>query len=239
MDTCLIFKNLFNYDHINPIPHNIPDGVDPIYITDSSQNAHIATSFGWKVYVTDMFKEIGDDSFERRKAIAFINCYPERIIPELLQYTYIFICDSNVRSFDPDYKTFVAHKSPLKALYLTTGWYSGSDNTIYKEMQRSMMNQRWKYNFKEIKESTLKYIHQLNDKGIADSDMPVASAKYIGWNIGHPNKHTIADNVYEEYLIHLQGNIIFSYILHMYPDDITHYINSFKHGSVGNHLSTY
>jgi len=239
MDTCLIFKNLFNYDHINPIPHNIPDGVDPIYITDSSQNAHIATSFGWKVYVTDMFKKIGNDSFERRKAISFINCYPECVIPELLQYTYIFICDSNVLTLDPEYNTFVAHKSPLKALYLTTGWYSGSDNTIYKEMQRSLMNQRWKYNFKEIKESTLKYIRQLNDKGIADSDMPVASAKYIGWNIRHPRKHTIADNVYEESLIHLQGNIILSYILHLYPDDITHYINSFKHGSVGNHLSTY
>lgn len=237
-DTCVVFKNLFNYDRINRIPTNFPKGVDPVYITDSGEEAQTAKTYGWNVYITDMFKH-KEGSFEKRMAIAFINCYPERVVPELSKYTYIFVCDSNVTSFDPDYTTFINRKTSEKAFYMTTGWYSGSENTIYKELQRSLQNGRWSYNFDNMKNSTMGYIRDLTDKGIDESKTPVASAKYIGWNIRHPFKNTIADAAYKEYLIHLQGNIIFSYLLHIYPNYIEHYINSFARGTISHHLLQY
>jgi hypothetical protein len=186
----------------------MPLNVTPIYITDCMTKYNQAKDMGYTAYYTDKYKDI-TDSFERRKIIAYINCYPEKVIPELLQYTYVFICDSNVVELDSNYKEFINLKSDNKCLYLTSGWYKKSDNTMKKELERSLHNPRWQYNFDQMKDSVNEYFKLLEKLNINIDDTPVVSAKYIGWNIKHNYKNILSDFVYKEYMKHLQGNIIF------------------------------
>jgi len=178
MDTCLIFKNFFGYDPVLKVPHNLPENIAPIYITDSVEAVETAASLGWNVIYIDSYKHI-TDKFERRKIIAWINCFPEKL-PGLEKYKYIFVCDSNVIKLDTNYAQFISHKSDKKALYVTSGWYSGVNNTMQKELERSLQNMRWSYNFEQIKSSTNNYIKILSSMNIPLTDTPVVSAKYIG-----------------------------------------------------------
>lgn len=232
-DTCFIFKNLFGYDPVLKIPNNIPNSVTCIYITDSLDAYNKAAKFGWTPIYIDKYKNI-TDKFEKRKIIAEINCYPERFV-NMAQYTYMFICDSNVVSLDSNYSEFVSKKSKDNCLYVTSGWYSGTANTMQKELERSLANHRWSYNFDSMKNSTNNYINILTSKGKDINDTPVVSAKYIGWNITHPMKNIIAKYVFDEYMQHLQGNIIFSMVIHLYPEYIYHYKGFKNNGAVSNH----
>jgi hypothetical protein len=231
-------KNLFNYDPVLSIPLNFPKDMDPVYITDSQETANAARKHGWIVYIITDFLN-ADTSFKKRCAVAYINCYPEKLIPELNKYTYIFICDSNVQKLDSNYTEFVNKSNNNKALYITSGWYSGKSNTILMELDRSLNNGRWSYNFNEIKKASLSYLNTLIKNNIDINLTPVVSAKYIGWNISHPSKNKLADFVYEEYSKHLQGNIILSFALHIYKDDIEHYTGFLNDGAVSSHICNY
>ena len=90
MSKCFVMKNLFNYDPVLPIPSNFPKDMDAVYITDSQETANAALKIGWIVYIITDFLN-ADTSFKKRCAIAYINCYAEKLIPELNKYTYIFI----------------------------------------------------------------------------------------------------------------------------------------------------
>jgi hypothetical protein len=70
-------------------------------------------------------------------------------------------------------------------------------------------------------------------------NIPVVSAKYIGWNINHERKNIIADYVFNEYSKHLQGNIIFSTCLVLYTEDTLHYTKFLNDGQVEQHVKQY
>lgn len=235
-DTCFIFKNFFSYDPVLKLPNNLPPNITPIYITDSINAITTAKELGWEVVYKDTYNHI-TDPFEKRKLIAEINCYPERFI-DCSKYKFVYICDANVITLDSNYATFISNKGDKNALYLTSGWYSGHNNTMQKELERSLTNKRWSYNFNEIKHSVDEYHSKLTNLEIPFDDTPVISAKYIGWNISHSYKNIIADYVYNEYMKHLQGNIIFSMALKLYPDYICHYTGFKNDGCVLKHLIT-
>jgi hypothetical protein len=232
-DTCFIFKNLFNYDKIGGIPSKLPKNMKCLYITDSTDSCKKAKALGWDTIFVNKYVGISDP-FEKRKVIAEINCYPERFI-DTTKFKYAFICDSNVVALDSNYSDFVSKKSDDKALYLTSGWYSGVENTIHQELKRSLQNERWLYNFDKILISAGEYVTYLTEKGTNLADTPVVSAKYIGWNITHPMKRKISDYVYNEYIKHLQGNLIFSMALQIYPEHIEHYTKFMNDGKVSTH----
>jgi hypothetical protein len=235
---CFLFKNLFNYDEILPPPLNLDSNIDTIYITDSNDISLIFEK-GWKyVYIINQFNN-SYTQFEKRKAIAYINCYPERIVPELNRYDYIFICDSNVIKMDTNYSDFLSKVDVKYACYFTSGYYSGSDNNIISEYIRSIAQSRWSYNHENMTKSINRYTDILNDKNIDIYKIPVVSAKYIGWNINHENKNIIADYVYNEYSEHLQGNIIFSMVYALYSDIVYNYMDFMNDGCVNNHSSSY
>lgn len=77
-----------------------------------------------------------------------------------------------------------------------------------------------------------KYIELFKQKNLNPLECKVASAKYIGWNIQNKNKNNIAEFVFNEYINHLQGNIIFSVAIKLFPEDIFHFRNGFFSGKV-------
>lgn len=238
MAICILFKNLWNYDIINKIPENTPKGVDCIYLTDNESDDNLAKEYGYISYMVKDYLEISD-SFERRKIIAYINCYPEKVFRELEKYTYVFICDSNIIEFDPDYTNFIESVSIDRSLYVTSGYYRDNADTIYEELKRSLTVMRWKYNFNEMKLACEKYEKMLRDRGLDMLDVRVCSAKYIGWNIVNKNKEMISKFVYDEYLEHLQGNIIFSIASKIYAEDTCHFSSGFFNGKLSDHAKNY
>jgi len=237
-DTCLIYVNLYGYDPVVKIPNNMPINVTAIYITDSMIYFNTAKQFGWKVYYLDDYINI-TDNFQRRKTIVHIRCYPEKICPDILNYTYVFMCDSNVVNLDSNYPDFINKKDETKCLYLTSGYYRGSENTMQQELNRSLQNSRWSYNYDQMTNAVNDYHKQLESLNINLNDTPVVSAKYIGWNIAHPYKNVIADVVYKEHMKHIQGNIIFSLLLKLYPEYIYNYTDFKNDGSVSRHNHNY
>ena len=236
---CLLFKNLFNFDKVLPVPLNLPMMMDTIYLTDNTKTQTDALSKGWKYsYVTEKFLN-SVSNIEKRNAIAYINCYPEKIIPYIKNYDYIFICDSNVIKLDTNYGEFINSVSDKHALYITSGWYNGIDNNIEKELERSLLENRWSYDFKNIIDNTHKYLQMFHDIKMSYRNIPVAIAKYIGWNINHERKNIIADYVFNEYCKHLQGNIIFSTCLVLYPEDTLHYTRFLNDGQYDKHAKKY
>ena len=225
---------MFNYDKINEIPKNMPSNVACFYITDTLENCTKAKDLGWEPIFVDKYVTV-TDSFEKRKVIAELNCYPERFI-DATKFKYMFSCDSNVLTLDSNYADFISKKSDEKALYLTSGCYSGYKNTIDFELLRSLKTPRWRYNWEEMKTTVRGYLYFLLEKGKNLQDTPVVSAKYIGWNVSHPMKHEISKYVYDEYTKHLQGNIIFSMAWQIYPQYIEHYTKFKNDGKVDGHL---
>lgn len=239
MKICLLFKNLFNYDVVLPPPINTPSNIDTIYLTDNIITQTNALSKGWKYsYITEQFL-YHISNIEKRQAIAYINCYPENVISEIKEYDYVFICDSNVLKMDTNYGEFTNNSSNKHALYVTSGYYKGNNNNILEELNRSLSNMRWSYDFQNIKDATFEYLQQFKDMNIDYNSVPVVSAKYIGWNIHHDNKNLVADYVYKEYCKHLQGNIIFSTCLVLYPELIFHYTDFLNDGCVNGHIKQY
>lgn len=80
-----------------------------------------------------------------------------------------------------------------------------------------------------------KYLELFEEKKINPFECKVVSAKYLGFNIQHKNKTQISNFVYDEYMNHLQGNIIFSVALNLFPQDIFHFRNGFFQGMVVSH----
>jgi len=238
MARCLIVKNFFSYDPVVAKPE-LPKGVDGIYITDNEEDQKKALSLGWnKAFLVTQFLTV-IDPLRKREIIALMNCYPETVVSELLAYDYVFICDSNVVKLDSNYQVFLDQASSNYALYVTSGWYRGDENNITRELVRSLANSRWSYNFNEITSCYQTYVQLLDRVGLNPGQCPVVSAKYIGWNLRHPTKKTIADFVYGEYMKHLQGNITISVTAKLFPNDVYHYTGFINDGKVCSHLLQY
>lgn len=231
---CVLFVNLWNYDPILPIPQNAPENVNYIYVTDTDENVNNAKKLGYIVYQYNAYLHL-TDKFERIKVAAKFKCFPEQLIPELQDYKYIFVCDGNILKFDIAYTDFINKASDDYAVFVTTGWYSGDEDNICKEYYRSINTQRWSYNFENMTKSFNKYLELFEEKKINPFECKVVSAKYLGFNIQHKNKTQISNFVYDEYMNHLQGNIIFSVALNLFPQDIFHFRNGFFQGMVVSH----
>jgi hypothetical protein len=227
-------KNFWGYEQLNPPPKNLPDNMKTIYVTDNKKYEKPLLEMGWDMVsvVTDYFNVT--DLTERRLVIAEINCFPLRFIPNLSDFEYIFISDSNVVTLWGHYVTFVNTCTDDKCLFTTTDWYEGNRNNIISEYLDS--NQpRWEYSYENIGKSKDEYIKIFNNLGVDVKSIGVCSAKYFGWNTHHSMYDEISKHFYEEYTKHIQGNIILSYIGVVYSEFVLKYRGDYGGGVVSSH----
>jgi hypothetical protein len=221
----LFTKNLFGYEHIIPPPSNLPDNMHTLYLTDSESNKELALSMGWdEVIVTHEFSHI-TDNFGRRSSIGYINSHPHKFIKNILDYNFVFMIDSNVQSFWVGYDDFVSSCSNEHALYVTTRYYPVGIDNLHHELIRSNQD-RWRYNFSEIKNSTEFYMEDLQKDGVDVDNLNICSAKYFGWNPHHKMYLFLTNFMYSEHKKHIQGNIVLTYLLGKYPNYIFNYKNN-------------
>lgn len=231
---CVLYKNFYNYDPVIKKP-KFPDCCVCVYLTDNVTSYNKAKQLDWdEVYMIDLDQGI-KDPLERRKKVAYSMCYPEKLVPELNKFDYIFICDANLVKPDSNFIHFITDMDD-KALHITSGWYKGSQNTLELELHRTLLNRRWTYNFGAIKNAYARYI---KDYLINVKQCPAVSAKIMGWKLNHPKKSEIADFIYSETQKHLQGNIILSVVSEIWKDDVFHYKGLLYDGANCNHLLQY
>jgi hypothetical protein len=223
-----LVKNLFDYEEVIPPPLNLPKDMISVYLTDSVKNANYAKKLGWDYsIVTDKFIGI-IDKFKRRQAIAYINCFPHKFIN--IKFNFIFVCDSNILHLWENYNDYVSKCTNDKVLFITSGYYKGSRDTLNSEIYASNI-ERWSYNWDSILNRGLYYLSKMKESP------SVCSAKYIGWNINHPKYKEISDAMYNEHLVHLQGNVILTYMSEIYKNDIFNYkcIFNYRGGKLNKH----
>ena len=215
-----LVKNLFNYEIVVSPPNNLPDNFETVYVTDNDVNCDLAKNLGWGIV-----KKVEDylhvtDKFQRRQVIGFINSFPHKVCPEVIDYKFVFVCDSNIIRLWDEYTVFTSNCTSDNALFITSGYYSNSRDTIMSERDESIRVSRWSYNRDEINSSTEKYISELKENNVDLSTLSVVSAKYIGWNLRHKDYDLLSNKLYSEYSINLQGNIILTYMSGLFPNGI-------------------
>jgi hypothetical protein len=236
MSDYFLVKNFFNYEKIIPPPKNLPENLITVYVTDSDKNAETAKSLGWEI--TKVLKDHINitDSFEKRKLIGFINAYPLKVVPELENPRYIFVCDSNINNLWFGYGDFVKKCSDNYALFVTSGYYSGNRDNIDRECEISCNVKRWSYNSISIKESTERYKKILENNNIEYKNLSIVSAKYYGWNVKHKMYDKLSDVLYDEYCKNLQGNIILTYMSGLFKNNVFNYhTNDYSGSSLNGH----
>ena len=237
-----LVKNLYDYEKVIGPPSNLPNDFVTVYLTDNEINYGLAINLGWDIVKkTEEFLHI-NDLFERRKVISYINSFPHKVVPEVLDYNFVFVCDSNIITLWDEYVNFTNNCSSDHALFVCSGYYSGSQfkklghrDTIIGELESSF-HARWSYNHKEIRESSNKYIQELKENNVDITKLSVVSAKYIGWNLKHEKYNFLSEMLYSEGCKHLQGNIILTYMFGLYPNIVYNYhTNNYKGGSLNAH----
>lgn len=231
-----LVKNLYNYEKVVSPPSNLPDNFVTVYVTDNDTNCRLAKDLGWDIVKkTEEFLNV-TDKFGRRKVIAYINSFPHKVAPEVLDYNFVFVCDSNIIRLWDNYKNFTSTCSSEYALFTTTGFYSGERDTILKECEVSVAASRWSYNKNEIINSTKRYVDKLVENNVDIKTLSVSSAKYIGWNLKHENYDLLSNILYNEGCENLQGNIILTYMSGLYPNIIYNYnTNNYSGGILNEH----
>ena len=232
-----VVKNLYDYEEIIPPPTNLPSGLTTVYITNSPYTAEFAEQCGWDI-VKLITLPYTEDKFARRKRVADINCFPALYAPEVKDGEMVFVCDSNIVRLWDGYVDFINSYNGDKPLAVTSGYYKGKRDNIWRECEVSCNVDRWKYNHKAIREATDGYINEILNMNVGDreNDPSIVSAKYIGWNIHHPNYGEIANILYDEYSKHLQGNIILTYMSEIYKEYIhNYYTNDYSGGKLNEH----
>jgi hypothetical protein len=233
MNDYFLVKNLYNYEKVIPPPTNLPKHLKTVYVTDTDENKNLAINLGWNIVKkTDKFSNI-DNKFERRKSVAYINSYPIKVVPEINDSRFIFVCDSNIIKTWNLYEKFISNCCEKHSLFVTSGYYSGTRNNIISECNASMI-QRWSYNHNQIKSSTTYYVEELTKRNVDINKLSIVSAKYIGWNVNHPDYEFMSNILYNEYCKNLQGNIILTYMSGMYPEKIYNFFNNNYEGSILN-----
>jgi len=218
-----LVKNLFNYEKVIPPPTNLPENFQTVYLTDNDINCELAKNLGWGIVKKiEQFLNV-EDKFERRKIIAFINSFPHKLVPEVLDYKFVFVSDSNIVRLWDEYIVFTQNCSNEFALFVTSGYYSDGRDTIMAECNQSANIERWAYNKNEIIDSTNRYLTELKEKNIDVDNLSVVSAKYIGWNLHHEKYELLSNLLFKEGSENLQGNIILSYMSGIYSNDIYNY----------------
>jgi hypothetical protein len=211
--------NLFGYERVLPPPKNLPSEVISCYITDNEKNESLAKTLGWNlVKLTNEFETL-TDKLQRRICVAKIKCFPKLFVPEVDNFDFVFICDSNIISLRSDFESFMNSCTQEKCLFVTSGFYSGRRDNINKELEASSQP-RWLYNIESMRECTQRYIKELTEKNIDINSLSVVSGKYLGWNLRHSSYEKISNKIFDERNLNLQGNIILTYIKGLYPNDV-------------------
>jgi hypothetical protein len=231
-----LVKNLFNYEKVIAPPSNLPEDFESIYVTDNDANCVLAKNLGWNI-VKKIEQFLGvEDKFERRKIIAFINSFPHKIVPEVLDYKFVFVSDSNIVRLWDEYINFTQSCNSEFALFVTSGYYSDDRDTIMEECHQSVNTERWAYNRNQINDSTNKYLKELVENNIDVQKLSVVSAKYIGWNLHHEKYDLLSNLLFKEGSENLQGNIILSYMSGIYAEIIyNYYTKNYTGGILNSH----
>jgi hypothetical protein len=236
MNNYFLVKNFFNYEKVIPPPENLPKNLKSVYVTDNEENYLLAKNLGWDIVKkTDLFLNI-TDKFERRKCVAYINSFPLKVVPEIDDANFVFICDSNIVRLWDLYENFVNSCDDKYSLFLTSGYYSENRDNILKECYESCLNERWAYNHDQIRNCTQRYIDELLEKKINLNTLSIVSAKYFGWNLKSQDYKFLSEILYEEYCKNLQGNIILTYMSGIYSNKIYNYhCNDYRGGILNAH----
>lgn len=231
-----LVKNLFDYEIVVPPPNNLPKTFETVYVTDNDINCNLAKDLGWGIVKkVENYLHV-TDKFHRRRIISFINSFPHKVCPEVIDYKFVFVCDSNIIRLWDEYMRFTSNCTSDNALFVTSGYYSGVRDTIMGERDASLGIARWSYNRDEINSSTERYINELNKKNIDLTKLSVVSAKYIGWNLRHKDYDLLSNNLYSEGSINLQGNIILTYLSGLFPNSVYNY---YTKNYLGGHLNSH
>lgn len=233
MNNYFLVKNFYNYEKVIPPPSNLPKGLTTVYVTDTEENASKSRELGWDIVKkTDLFLNI-EDKFERRKSVAFINSFPLIVVPEISDANFVYICDSNVNRLWNLYENFVQSCNEKFALFITSGYYTGSRDNIIAETQASRQS-RWSYGFDDIEKCSNRYIKEIKNMNININELSIVSAKYFGWNVKHSNYNKLSNLLYEEYSKNLQGNIILTYMYGLHKEKIYNYYTNDYSGTILN-----
>jgi hypothetical protein len=230
-----VTKNFWGYEQLNPSPQLLDNTFFKYYITDNLDSKDYLLNNGWdEVIIIEDYKNITNLQ-SRRRIISEINCFPQKYIANLNKFNKVFITDSNVVSLWDEFLQFTNSCPTDKCLYVTSGWYSEERNSIESELHCSNQS-RWSYDYENMKTSVERYKIEITNKEINFNNIPVMSAKYFGWNLNHPLYETISKHFYDEYSIHLQGNIILSYLSSIYKNSTFEYkISSINNGALSDH----
>lgn len=231
--------NLFDYEFVTPPPKNLPEEFVTFYITDCLENANLAKDLGWDYPI--IFDEFLNetDKFKKRITVSYVKIFFERFIPNIEEFDLVFFVDSNVKQLFDGWFDFVKdsiHNKDSFVINTIKGWCLNKNqdqNTINHELQLSLVQARWSYNFEPMKNRVTQYITELKEQNIVG---PIVSAKYIVWNPHHKEKNLIQNIFFEESNIHLQGNIILSYLSCKFPNNVrTFFTQKFSNGELSNH----
>jgi hypothetical protein len=222
MKNLYLTMNLFGYEQLTPPPEFLPENLTTCYITDNDEIAKQAKELGWSIVKkTNLFKNV-TDKLDKRISVARIKCFPKEFVPELDDFKFVFICDSNISKIRKDYQNFIDSCTEDKCLFLTSKYYTGERDNIVSELMSSKQP-RWAYNFDGMIKSTEKYIKELESIGINYKNLSVVSGKYIGWNLKHKDYNEVSNKIYNERKINLQGNIILTYISGIYENKVNNF----------------
>lgn len=235
MNIAYINRNLWDYDEVNRVPDFLSGLVDFIYITDSVHKGELALKLGWSKYIIYNIQVTNNSG--RRQIIRDLTYQIEDVIPELQEYDKIFICDSNIIRHPSWYKEFFDMSDDSLCLYITKDYYKGERNTLGEEYKESLKLARWSEYSRNLKDCFCSYSELLNEMGINVSDIPVYSAKYIGWNLRHPMYKDMKKTLLEVGHKCFQGNILLSVIAKFYKEHTLHYSvkNNLGNGKLSRH----
>lgn len=219
MKIAFLTFNFFDYEYVHPVPKGVPEYMETVYLTDTIINTNLAIESGWQsVFCVRDFVHI-TDNFEKRRAVGAIKAFPEKYIEGLNEYDKIFMTDPNTLVLDSNYQKFVESFDDKYTLCTTTGYWKQTGMLF--ELNMSINQSRWQYNVKAMTEAYNRYVKELGEYGALKC--PIVSARCIGWNMKNKKSNTLAELYLQESLLHVQGNMILTYLYNKYPDKVLAY----------------
>lgn len=218
---CYLTTVFNEYETIRP-PPTLPSDWLTFYVTDDSKTAAAAMQCGWNHSISLDQNYYRSPNFRfRLTMIAIGRIWPDRLV-DLSMCDYLAFTDGNVARLDAVYHDWVkASAASGAALSLLNGWYFGArDSALGEELEASIRQKRWASDAEAMIARKTYYEAALTAHFGNSSleNVVVISAKYIVWNLKHPQRHKVAEWIATEYSIHLQGNIILSVAAHIFPD---------------------
>lgn len=236
---CFATIGFFGYEQPNPPPAGLPQDFLTFYFSDNEQHAELALTRGFDFAVVDSSPSLSLSLSSETLGTERANWSPTqklssglmcrgKFAPHLYYVevvragcTQLWFFDANVQQVDTAYfeQHFFGAADTSKALYVDVAYYALPHN-IVTELHHSVTQERWAGYVSGMQAAASEYFHQLELQHgeAALSHCEVASAKYIGFNLLHPESHVISEWLVEQCKINYQGNIILSFLACMRGD---------------------